>query len=716
MGYSSGGNVNNSFWDVNFSGRTTSAGGTGKTTAQMQDINTFLNAGWDFTGETLNGMQNIWTMIQYPQLNWQVRGFAIVPNVISMSQADAENAIIASGLTVGTIGSAYSDIIPAGTIVSQSPLAGIIVPCDSPLNIVVNLGKLYSGGDGTETNPYKIANVSDWNDLMKIPLNWDKYFILIADINLQNVSLTPVGNPTTYFTGIFDGQNHTIFKFDLYYPSDNDNCIGLFGNSDGKILNLAVEDVNVTGKGGKNGGLVGFNKGTIINCHSTGFVRGSVAFHYLYVGGLVGYNSGNIISNFSTCTVSGSSSNCIGGLVGDNAHGNISNCYSSGKVTGNGGLVGGNSGNISSCYSISDVNGSSTGTFAGGLVGVNVVGGNITNCYSTGSVISNYADTGGLVGGNDDGNITNCYSTGLVKCNRMPFGGLAGATSKGGIANSFWDVNTSCQATSDGGIGKTTAEMKTLSTFTSAGWDFVGETANGTEDIWTICEGINYPKFVWQNQPPIAEAGEDQTVYAWIDGIAGITLDGSDSNDPDGDSLTYKWTWIIDSNIYEANGVNPTIELPVGVHTIQLIVNDGLVDSAVDDVNITVIAPLKSALGITPCIINRSSRPSYILAFVRMPDGIMKKDISNEPLTLYPGEIEASRQWIVSIPCGFGRHKKWLTEIFAFFNKDDVLDAIPTNGRVELKVAGELVSGRCFYGCDTVKITGPRWPFHWPKK
>jgi len=30
------------------------------------------------------------------------------------------------------------------------------------------------------------------------------------------------------------------------------------------------------------------------------------------------------------------------------------------------------------------------------------------------------------------------------------------------------------------------------------GWDFVAETENGIEDIWAICEGTNYPRFVWQ--------------------------------------------------------------------------------------------------------------------------------------------------------------------------------------------------------------------------
>jgi len=40
--------------------------------------------------------------------------------------------------------------------------------------------------------------------------------------------------------------------------------------------------------------------------------------------------------------------------------------------------------------------------------------------------------------------------------------------------------------------------MQTESTFTDAGWDFVAETANGTDDIWDICDGTNYPKLAWQ--------------------------------------------------------------------------------------------------------------------------------------------------------------------------------------------------------------------------
>ena len=140
--------------------------------------------------------------------------------------------------------------------------------------------------------------------------------------------------------------------------------------------------------------------------------------------------------------------------------------------------------------------------------------GSVTNCYSTGAVAGDWA-VGGLVGANRLGNIDMSYSTGVVTDtdpNSLsppippddPFdpiykgaGGLVGGNISD-ITSCLWDTETSGQTTSDGGIGKTTVEMLTASTFLDAGWDFVGETENGTEDIWSICEGTNYPRFVWQ--------------------------------------------------------------------------------------------------------------------------------------------------------------------------------------------------------------------------
>ena len=79
----------------------------------------------------------------------------------------------------------------------------------------------------------------------------------------------------------------------------------------------------------------------------------------------------------------------------------------------------------------------------------------------------------------------------------MTVGGLA-ALDFSTVSASFWDIETSGQASSAAGIGKTTANMKKGSTFTSAGWDFVGETVNGTQDIWRINENQDYPRLNWE--------------------------------------------------------------------------------------------------------------------------------------------------------------------------------------------------------------------------
>jgi hypothetical protein len=74
VGYSNG-VVSSNFWDINTSGQTSSAVGTGKTTAEMQMKSTFLNAGWDFLGESQNGDNDWWRMcvdgVDYPHLFWK---------------------------------------------------------------------------------------------------------------------------------------------------------------------------------------------------------------------------------------------------------------------------------------------------------------------------------------------------------------------------------------------------------------------------------------------------------------------------------------------------------------------------------------------------------------------------------------------------------------------------------------------------------------------
>jgi The GLUG motif len=349
----------------------------------------------------------------------------------------------------------------------------------------------YSGGTGEPNTPYQIASKADLLALAADANDYGKCFILTADINMAGQVFTTAiiapnassGNDFhgTYFTGTFDGNDHKITNFTINGGSNS--FVGLFGYiSSGSVKNLGIEGCSVSGHYYA-GGLAGFNNGSISNCYSTGLVSG-----VSYIGGLAGCNSGTISDCYSTGTVTGGdNSSDLGGLVGfNNSMGNITNCYTAGLVSGSdiaSGLVGVNVGNITNCYSTCAVSGVFDADYIGGLVGMNY--NSINNCYSTG-VVSGCEYVGGLVAYNLD-IISNCHSTGSVSgCAGASYaGGLVGYNYGGSAVSSFWDVNTSGQSTSAGGTGKTTAQMKTLSTFTSANWDFVY--------AWGIGNGQTYP-------------------------------------------------------------------------------------------------------------------------------------------------------------------------------------------------------------------------------
>jgi ELWxxDGT repeat protein len=90
------------------------------------------------------------------------------------------------------------------------------------------------------------------------------------------------------------------------------------------------------------------------------------------------------------------------------------------------------------------------------------------------------------------------------------------------------------------------------------------------------------------NQPPIANAGVDISVTD--NGAPGesITLNGTQSNDPDGSIVSYEW---IKGGIVIATGSNPTILFQQGIHSVTLKVTDNGGLTATDEVSIIVSAP-----------------------------------------------------------------------------------------------------------------------------
>jgi len=357
----------------------------------------------------------------------------------------------------------------------------------------------YSGGSGSAEDPYQIATAADLIALGETPEDYDKHFVLTADIDLDpnlpgrrvfdRAVIAPpmiidsvIGPymteaylaPDTGFTGIFDGNGHVISHLTMI----GESYLGLFGYlaPGGEIAGIGVRAADVNGTGGDVGGLVGFSDGRISVSYCSGRVSGETN-----VGGLVGFNGGSITNSYSSSEVSGDGD--VGGLIGSNGWGHATNSYSTGMVSGNddvGGFVGYNGGSITTSFSTGAV---SAGRNVGGLVGFS--GGGVANSYSTGEVSGEYS-VGGLVGYNG-GSITTSYSTGAPSGTEGPVGGLVGNNASGGsIIASFWDTESSGLADSDGGIGVGTAEMQSIGTYLNRGWDFAGEALNGTCDYWWI--------------------------------------------------------------------------------------------------------------------------------------------------------------------------------------------------------------------------------------
>ncbi|MEN6306571.1 MAG: GLUG motif-containing protein, partial [Anaerohalosphaeraceae bacterium] len=311
--------------------------------------------------------------------------------------------------------------------------------------------KHYGAGCGTLEDPYQIQAPWHMNSIGLNPCDWNKHFILMADIDMSfyvDIQYNIIGNSTTKFTGSFDGNGHIIRNL-TYIKEGVADCVGLFGRiENASIKNLGLIDVVFYSGSGNVGGLVGWNdSGTLKNCYVTGVIRGTG-----HIGGLIGRNNtGSLTACCTLATVTGTS--IVGGLIGGNYSGSILNCYANCSIHGTGNYI------------------------------------------------------GGLTGYNSKGTLAACYASGIFDNTGSYVGGLAGWNSADAIVSScFWDTQTSGKdkgvggGSSGGMTGKTTAEMQTLSTFTSSGWDFTNEIANGNRDLWRMCtDGKYYPKLSWQS-------------------------------------------------------------------------------------------------------------------------------------------------------------------------------------------------------------------------
>lgn len=364
-----------------------------------------------------------------------------------------------------------------------------------------------------------------------------------GSVTAQGVAPISAGSNVGGLVG--DGSSVTISdsSSSATVTSNGDNVGGLVGylRAGGNSISNSSASGGVIGSA-RVGGLVGWSReATIRQSYASGQATGSGN----EVGGLVGRNrETDISSSYATGVVQGA--NQVGGLVGSNEAAGITKSFASGDVGGAdkvGGLVGywfndqgDPSGSITFSYASSAV--TATGEGVGGLLGqYEGIEGDIANSYAIGPV-SGANQVGGLLGLADgtDLVVNNVYSVGSVSATGMALGGLLGEANSVTVNFSFWDTDTSGRATSadDQGesIGKTTAEMKSLSTYTSDlgedAWLMVAATSFGgltvtneselssSDEVWGIGSGTNcgYPFLWWQTASAFASCGENSSAVS----------------------------------------------------------------------------------------------------------------------------------------------------------------------------------------------------------
>ncbi len=369
-----------------------------------------------------------------------------------------------------------------------------ILPVDAEISIspkiFSSLSSSFAGGNGTDSNPYRISNVTQ---LQSMNEDLDAHYILINDINASETrtwnggkAFLPIGNSTNYFEGSLDGKG--FFISGLFINRLNESFIGLIGFNNGtaQITNISMRDVVITGYY-LIGGIAGTNLGLIYNSSVTGKISG-----YYNIGGIAG-SSGIHYSSIDFGTISKCYVNVIingldscGGIAGMSNYGIIEKCSSLGQINDienliarAGGLIGSGSATVKTSFSTMDV----YGNCVGGLIG-DWDSGSISNCYSTGDVFCSLKSVGGFIGYFYNAQITNCYSTGKITSNYSGSGGgFIGYHHYGSVSNCYWDVETSGRTVSDGGLGMNTSNMMKQSRY--AGWDF--------ENTWNIVEDNTYP-------------------------------------------------------------------------------------------------------------------------------------------------------------------------------------------------------------------------------
>jgi hypothetical protein len=348
-------------------------------------------------------------------------------------------------------------------------------------------------GTGTAEDPYRIQSLEDFNEISADPNSTfiDAHIRLDCDLDLIDLPL--YGPWIEDFTGVFDGNNHTILK--LRIEAMMQEQVGLFGYASGaRIVDLILIDPYVSGLK-QVAAVCGYaDSCTIDNCR----IAGMSMLAHRFAGGIVGEAYRSTVTG---CSVSGEITGYkdtwnsvepryIGGLIGycsnamvvEDCGSNITiKPYPSHKIDSAGGLIGDlGEGTVRRSSSISNITGAS---YVGGLLGESIRPANLVEDCFVQATVSGGENVGGLIGrnGNADsasnagGTVLRCSSKSTVQCGNIG-GGLIGRNYSGPIRLCQSDSSVSGGLNVGGLVGSsgTATIQECRSNSTVSGTQYVG--------------------------------------------------------------------------------------------------------------------------------------------------------------------------------------------------------------------------------------------------
>ena len=388
-----------------------------------------------------------------------------------------------------------------GTVtITTSTLKKEITVTQSPDVVIPHVETFFSGGSGTESDPYLISSSTDIRDLLEKSNNKEHsakmaaaYFSQTGDIDMAGATFSPMFQNESKFSGVYDGGGHKISSMKLRSTAKKASGFIAYANG-GTVKNLILDNIDFDAEYVFAGAVIGYmeNGAVMKGCTVSGQVRQYVSeLNVLgennegYSGGLAGFVKNSTLEDCvldGNVTIYGKYSGGIAGLIENSTAKNCKvlkdrtvNIY----YHWNGGLFGkarGTDNLISGCSFEGNL--TAVGYIQGAIVG-QLEGGRVENCVmgSYGSIGSDKYFVGGIVGAIvpiNEVTVNNCSAYGTIK----------GGNTVGGI------VGYTGFLTSGPGKVSNATKAVTISNCAYIGGEITATGNNGGTNLYSIVSGV----------------------------------------------------------------------------------------------------------------------------------------------------------------------------------------------------------------------------------